>query len=317
LWDRIYVSKPLRLYIYHRLTNILYIFPKPLKYLIAPLVNAITVNKQFTIVKRLIGPIILERKKRAHEEGANWKGRPDDMLQWLIESAPQHLQHTNTLVSRLIGINMAAIHTTSSALYNSLFCLAMYPEYIPELREEIEQAMAQNKNKASMMKMVKLDSFMREAHRLNGPSITIMGRKVLKDGFTFSNGLYLPPGVHASIPETIHVDEHVYGEDALKFDGFRFSRLPDMADTGEQGQDAVKRKCFVTTGQHYLRFGHGHGACPGRFFVALEVKLILSMILMDYDVKLVDIPKSSSFVIHRIPDLKARILFRKRKMGGS
>jgi len=168
-----------------------------------------------------------------------------------------------------------------------------------------------------MVKLVKLDSFMRETQRLYGPALTVLGRKVLGDGFTFSNGLYLPPGVRVSIPETVHVDEHIYGEDALNFDGFRFSRLLDMADKGEQGQDDMKRKHFVTTDRNYLRFGHGHGSCPGRFFAAHKVKLILSMIIMDYDVKLVDTPKSRYFTIHRMPDLKARISFRKRKVDRS
>jgi len=198
-----------------------------------------------------------------------------------------------------------------------LFCLAMYPEYIPQLREEIEQVMTENKNKASMMRLVKLDSFMRETLRLYGHSITLMGRKVLGDGFKFSNGLYLPPGTRVTIPETINVDEHVYGEDALKFDGFRFSRQLDVADKDEQGQGVIKKKkTFVTTGQNYLRFGHGNNACPGRFFVSQEIKLILSMILIDYDVKLADIPKPRYFAVHKMLDLKARILFRKRKVDG-
>jgi cytochrome P450 len=37
-----------------------------------------------------------------------------------------------------------------------------------------------------------------------------------------------------------------------------------------------------------MSFGFGRHACPGRFFAANEIKLILSRILLDYDIKMPD-----------------------------
>ena len=52
-----------------------------------------------------------------------------------------------------------------------LFDLAQRPEYIPELREEIETiAKTEGFTKTSMLKLVKVDSFIKESQRLGGIS---------------------------------------------------------------------------------------------------------------------------------------------------
>lgn len=188
------------------------------------------------------------------------------MLQWIIEGAPESEQNIDALVMRMTEVNMAALHTTAITLYQNLCCLAVYSDHIPELRQEMEQSLAQyGWSKVAMSKMYKLDSFMRETERLQGPSVIVMGRKVIGKGFTFSNGLRLPAGTTVSIPETIHTDEQEYGDNAQEFDGFRFSQ-PLEVDEAVQGlgNTKVKRKYFTTTAVNYLRFGHGHGAvsCP-------------------------------------------------------
>lgn len=37
-----------------------------------------------------------------------------------------------------------------------------------------------------------------------------------------------------------------------------------------------------------MHFGYGRHACPGRFFAANEIKLILARILVDYDIRMPD-----------------------------
>ena len=182
------------------------------------------------------------------------------MLQWLIEGAPESEQSTDALVLRMAEVNMSALHTTGATLYECLFRLAMHPEYITELRQEIEYTIAHKGwTKVAMAKLFKLDSFMRETHRFSGATLLSMGRKVVGKGFTFSNGLHLPAGAAVSIPETPHMDEREY-ENAHVFDGFRFSR-PFGGDEGVQEMDnkGSKRKYFTTASTDFLRFGYGHG----------------------------------------------------------
>lgn len=294
--------------------HVLQLIPRPLKYLLSPVINEVFINKTLRVSKRLLAPMIVERKRRAQEEGNDWKGKPNDMLQWLIDGAPEPEQDTDALVRRMAGVSMAALHTTTFAVWENLIYLAMYPQHIPEIRKEIETTIAQyGWTKTATSKMVKLDSFMRETMRLGGPSVLIMGRTVLGKGFTFSNGLHVPPGVAISIPETIHLDDGEF-ENAKEFDGFRFSR-PLEEDEGAQGLDNrsdTKPKFFTTTSMNYLRLGHGHGSCPGRFFAAQEIKIILSLLLMNYDIRLEDTPKPITFTMHKGPDMNCRIGIRRR-----
>lgn len=43
---------------------------------------------------------------------------------------------------------------------------------------------------------------------------------------------------------------------------------------------------FVGVGQTSLQFGYGRHACPGRFFAAHEIKMIMASFVMHYDVKM-------------------------------
>lgn len=45
---------------------------------------------------------------------------------------------------------------------------------------------------------------------------------------------------------------------------------------------------FVTTTKDFMHFGYGRHACPGRFFAANEIKLIMARLLVEYDLKMPD-----------------------------
>jgi cytochrome P450 len=63
------------------------------------------------------------------------------------------------------------------------------------------------------------------------------------------------------------------------FDGLRYARLRD-----QPGLEAKHQT--VTTSLDYLVFGHGRGACPGRFFAIYEIKMLLIQFLRNYDLRL-------------------------------
>jgi hypothetical protein len=70
----------------------------------------------------------------------------------------------------------AAIHTTGMAATHAIFDLAAHPEYIPELRAEIDSVTAEEPDrqlrKVSMAKLKKLDSFIKESQRMSPPTIS-------------------------------------------------------------------------------------------------------------------------------------------------
>lgn len=69
---------------------------------------------------------------------------------------------------------------------------------------------------------------------------------------------------------TIHVNPE-------KFEGFRHYER-------RLCQEEANRHQFVSTGPENLAFGHGVFACPGRFFAAALIKVVLGDMILNFDV---------------------------------
>lgn len=134
-----------------------------------------------------------------------------------------------------------------------------------------------------------------------------MTRAVIKD-FTFSDGTTVPKGSYVLAPMyAMYLDDTIY-PDASTFDAFRFSKL--RAQPGHES-----RHQFVTTSSTHINFGHGKDACPGRFFAAHEIKLLLAHTLLGYEIRLEDptkLPEPSWYDRSRKPNQTARVLFRRQ-----
>ena len=137
--------------------------------------------------------------------------------------------------------------------------------------------------------------------------------------YTFTNGITVSKGifVYASL-SSIHKDNDVY-ENANKFDGFRFSKL--------RQQYGEKAKYLASnTNPDFLQFGHGPHAwyiqpylneshiSPGRFFAVNEIKLMLAIFLLQYDVKLRDGIRPADVKIGPsiAPSRTAKVLLKRR-----
>lgn len=59
-------------------------------------------------------------------------------------------------------------------------------------------------------------------------------------------------------------------------------------ESGVRAAEAVANSQFVSVGTSSLTFGYGRHACPGRFFAANEIKMVIATALQHYDMKLVD-----------------------------
>lgn len=108
---------------------------------------------------------------------------------------------------------------------------------------------------------------------------------------TLSNGQVLPAGVIIEIPAYgVTRDEDIF-EDANKFDALRFYRLREQSETfnkSDRGKstavEAAAHNQFVSVSQNSLTFGYGRHACPGRFFAANEIKMIMARAILTYDI---------------------------------
>ncbi|KAG6333854.1 hypothetical protein ID866_5229 [Astraeus odoratus] len=252
-----------------------------------------------------LSPIIKERQRLRAEgvHGRNEIDSPNDFLQWLIENGTESSEMEIT--HRMLVMFFASIHATSNSLMTAIYNLAAHPEYLKPLREEVDTSVYQDGwTKASVDKMHKVDSFLKESHRHGGASSLVMLRKVLKD-FTFSDGRIVPRGCYIAAPQyAVHHDEEMYTS-PNNFDPLRFVELRDD-----------KRQQTITLSPDFLTFGHGKHACPGRFYATIVQKLVFARILSLYDLKLEeDAPKSPrtiEFGIFLTPDPSTRILLRKR-----
>lgn len=135
-----------------------------------------------------------------------------------------------------------------------------------------------------------------------------MRRYAMQD-IAFTDGTEIPKGSVLGIPifnmrnPDIYPNPHTY-------DGHRFFNMRK-----EPGQEGVSQ--LVATSPIHLGFGHGIHACPGRFLAAAQVKIILSHMVMKYDIKLStdSTTEFDSFGIELISDGEAMLTVRRREEG--
>jgi cytochrome P450 len=115
-------------------------------------------------------PII--RARMEAKKDRQGKQGPDDMMEWLFN---RMVQDTGGNVSAghfakiQLTLIFAAIHTTTMTTTNVLYTLAVTPEYVGPLREEMRSVIAQNDGQITtraLQQMEKLDSYMKEVFRV-------------------------------------------------------------------------------------------------------------------------------------------------------
>jgi cytochrome P450 len=246
---------------------------------------------------------------------------PNDCLQWTIRQAKNigdpYLWKPTTLAIRMMLLNFAAIHTSSFAITSAILDLAASKqEYMDELRAEIEGVLAEHVgewDKRALARMHKLDSVMRESQRLNSFMTMGLNRAVVaENGIVTPSGVKVPRGYNAAVPSYAVLHDNSVYPDADEFKPFRFAD-----QRGDESVEYVKRaaKAFATTSNEYLAFGHGRNACPGRFFAANELKLILAHLVLSYDIELMPMdsrPRNQWIGHNRVPPFEAKVRIRRR-----
>ena len=230
---------------------------------------------------------------------------PQDHLQMMLRFAetdrPQEL-NINDMTMRLAMANFGSFHQTSIMATNLIFnILESDKEYntIALLREEAARCLGASGGvwtKSVAAQMVRADSVGRETMRINAFGNRSLIRKVMVDDLTTEDGILLPKGALVSVlAHPAQCDGDVFDE-PMKFDPFRFSRIRKQATSGtatpttEKGESKPGPKdgslTIVSTGPQNLIFGHGRHACPGRFLLDFELKMILAHLFANYDVEL-------------------------------
>lgn len=267
--------------------------PRTLQPVVGMLYN-ISTNLGLNKMKKWFVPIYKERLEAlkydrddpSHEE-------PQDVFQMMMRFAQKErtdeLHDLGTMLRRLAANNFGSMHQTQIQVTNLILnVLGSDAEFntIATLREEIERVLGSDDSdfwtKAKVSQLTRCDSFCRETLRLYSFGGRANFRKVMIDDLTTPDGYALPKGTVTSfLSQPAHLDADQI-EDPAKFDPFRFSRLRELAATKDEKVAPVS---MVTTGPDFLVFGHGKHACPGRFLIDFELKMILAYVLRNYDLK--------------------------------
>ncbi|KAF1952224.1 cytochrome P450 [Byssothecium circinans] len=256
-----------------------------------------TCRSSVPLIKQRLSDI---RKKDARDpEYKGWK-EPNDFITWIIRTAMAEGRHDEleprTIALRILPLNFASIHTTAlTGSATLLDVLSSPPEVVESLREEALRIYKAHNNKwtkAGLSAMYRTDSAIRESQRFSAFALSFVHRKVMvKEGIMSPEGVHLAYGTILAAPWISLAGDDEFYEKPEVYDAFRFSRERERYEGLSAGEKAkedglkLKQTGLVTTNDRHLPFGHGRHACPGRFFVAHELKMMIGHLLIHYDIK--------------------------------
>lgn len=311
--------------------QLLVLFPKPLRSLVAPL---ITLPSRW-YERKWLKFTLSEVRQRLNARGQQSKhskvaADQSDFLDWLIDygssSSDPYLLDPEATAARILLLNAFALHTTAFAITHLVLDLVGSGSehgsfFIDQLRQEIHQVLEAHGdegewNKRALARLEKLDSTFRESQRVN-TVLTVGPLRIVsaKGGVRTPSGVHVPKGYQVGIPAySIHFDEGIWGPDAGDFKPFRFSdKRSDTQSTTDHLQRA--RQAWATTSPEYLSFGAGKNSCPGRFFAAGLLKVLMAKILLNYDMEFQDKrPSNIWFGTNHLPPTDAKVRIRRRKL---
>ncbi|THU95306.1 cytochrome P450 [Dendrothele bispora CBS 962.96] len=268
---------------------------------------------------KLLTPYVVERIKYAQQDN------PQVITDLLLRYAPEEdINQPEKLTVRVVHLNMASIHTSSIFTTHCLFQLArMSPDQIDAIRTEIVDAIQSPEggrgvcNKNAVDKFYMLDSILKEVGRYQSLFAVGSSRFVLHDTLLSDGTTLIPAGSVVSLaPKPLHKNPKSYADPEV-FDPFRFSKLRTRNQQPQEEGSSGMKNSFTALSNDYIVFGIGKHACPGRFFAALKVKVILAEILLNYDLSFPEgtskYPKPFAFNIFTVPSPFAKLTFTKRK----
>ncbi|SJL14132.1 uncharacterized protein ARMOST_17587 [Armillaria ostoyae] len=264
-----------------------------------------TSQARFSQGGKILRPDYPRTTARREHSRKRLTGKLNDLLSWLLDTTNGNKERHDIqdLITRILLLNLGAIHTTSMVFKTAVYALATHPEYVEILRTEVESAIAEEGwTKAAVGKMDRLDSFLKEAQRVYGDLGIFSVRRTARKDFIFSDGTVVPAGSQIAVAAlSTHLDEENY-EDPLQFKPWRFSEQRKQEVEGNHQQ-------MVILSLDYLLFGIGRSACPGHFFAVNMLKTLTAHVLLNFDVKIDCIDQ---FFTHQASNQRRDVFFRKR-----
>ncbi|CAN9389867.1 unnamed protein product [Alternaria alternata] len=202
---------------------------------------------------------------------------PDDMMQWLLDRADRQKDTLEDCTAAQVLLILGTINASMQTLIAILHTLAVTPEYVEPLREEIRNTLNSDGSipVSAMKEFGKMDSYFKEVG-MHFPVIIEPYFRRVRKGFTLSNGQYLPPGVAIVIANPLVTDSKYD-----TFDGFRHYKLREAS-----AQKDKPNHRWLIANETEFRWGYDNHVCPGRFYAHNLLKIIFARIVENYDIKM-------------------------------
>ncbi|KAI0409319.1 cytochrome P450 [Xylaria palmicola] len=258
--------------------------------------GGIAASWQIRNLEKYFEPVYRERIHILEEAATNpGMEMPEDhmhiMLRYGLKERSDEALSLHDMTRRLSLANFGSMHQTSIQVVNMLLnIIDSDAEFntISVLRDEAARVVGDGKtvvwNKSNVAAMTRADSVARETLRLHAFASRSVSREIMGDGLVTEDGIALPKGCRVSFIAYCSQTDGDAFENPFKYDPFRFSRVRE-AEADESGKPGLASLSFVSTGTQNLAFSHGKHACPGRFLVDFELKMIIAYVLMKYDVE--------------------------------
>ncbi|KAB5557998.1 cytochrome P450 [Coniochaeta sp. 2T2.1] len=261
----------------------------------------------------------------ASEKEVGSEGKSQDFVTQSIKSVKKFKNSiegdvSTYLTEQFLILAFAGIATTSAAATNILLdILSAGPDLnlYETLRIEAKSVLHLENDwiaPASMKKLVIIDSTIRESLRKNTLQSRVLLKKVMpKDGVVLPDGTHVPRGTWLGVPvQAMQQDDNLY-QNAQHYDPLRFVRMREQVNranvaevSGGEGKDLLDA---AQPSDKYLSFSYGRSACPGRWFAARLLKLMIAYIVLHYDIKpLGHRPENISFGDASIPSFTTTIM---------
>lgn len=268
-------------------------------------------NSDITQVRTALLPEIRKREQAIADGEAD---QYQDFVTWLLESkkTPSDAD-AEVIVMRILFLIVAAMHTSAITAIHVLYDMCADPEFMEELRAEaIQEIGANGWSNASLLRLHKMESFLKESGRNNSAGLVSFQRFILKD-ITLSNGFKIPAGTHICAASDARSRDPAIYDSPSEFQPLRF-----YDKLASQGSSIDSSSLFSSVAAGDSWFGFGRQACPGRWYASAQIKIVLCLLLINYDFKYPEgqtkRPKNWMKDEKTGPDMGQMILIKKREV---
>ncbi|EON97386.1 putative p450 monooxygenase protein [Phaeoacremonium minimum UCRPA7] len=211
-------------------------------------------------------------------KGAAARTEKSDLLQKFLDGQAKYpdIVSDNEVLGIIMSTIGAGADTTAGTLAYTIYLLCLNPTAAQSLMSELQEALRggtlTNPPKWSQVnRLPYLDAVLKESMRVFPIASWGLDRIVPATGATIC-GKYIPAGTIVGCQiDAIHLDEDVYGKDASEF---RPERWIEASEDQKRRMDRA-----------FLAFSAGKRTCTGIHIAWLEMKKVLPLILMNFEVR--------------------------------